>query len=729
MGVGTDGVTTLKPDHPSAYKPPRLATSLNELKLQPDRSSSSGNNTQKTKGLAPTAAEVKEVIDWICGTLDDDETWGKVWSAPSGQHPTKKVDDEEETWAKLMDELFLGCAYSGSSMVAGFLSMGYGASQTYIYSRFEAEDAEGKANSDPAYPIAVACQHLTTHGALARGIKLKPQLNNAGIPASQRAVTLSVFKDGPGKWYTNKPIRILGVEAPVDAAAFEITTNAVAFDAKAAKKKLVNFGPGTVYTYNPMLHTEYTFAEVREEQLVRNAKGEIDFGEDGSPRVQPGVAQQTELAAQDLKRSIASLGLTVSIDTATALSVKNDPTIPEAEKNKAGVYTAKLMHSAQLDGSHASMILRIYDGRDASGNASPVVQLLDTSAHTEGAAADYYMFSRPGQEAGIFASEARATVPGEQGKFVGLGTLPPLTSDAEKHLEAMRKARPVGLARLVVARAPADAKTEMGEDDILFVSRMIPMWSRQDPKRNYSIARLLLSLRNTPYHASLRAFWVMYAPCGALAEVMWATGARSKTLDTMAGEAVSKANELADPKKPALKPGERENADRARTRLATGLDTLPVAIVSHDSAGLAQQIWRNHLAPVGQGTPPKIMRELFIETRCPSIAFLQKKLKELDNAYRAERDRRGKKAKDLSDAIKAAQKKGDAEEAKRLEAERTALGKAPYESVPELKEMGKTPFADKFVSKLTPYRDNPLSCYTADLLSQPASIELPAMLR
>jgi hypothetical protein len=300
------------------------------------------------------------------------------------------------------------------------------------------------------------------------------------------------------------------------------------------------------------------------------------------------------------------------------------------------------------------------------------------------------------------------------------------TSEAE--LDALRRARPVGLARLVVAKLPAGASSEIGEDDILFLSRMIPMWSSKDPKRNFSIARLLLSLRNTPYHASLRAFWVVYAPRGALAEVMWETGARDKSLTTMQADMVTRANAYAPPNRPALDAGERENPKKQRTRLSTALDLLPMAVVSHDSRGLVQQIWRNHLAPVGQGTPPKIIRELFISTGCPSIAFLMKKSQELQKAFKADVAARGKRAGELGKQMAKAANSGNQELFESLKQELMTIHDKPFDGQADLQEMAKDPFADKFVSKLTPYREDPLATFTHESLSEPASFALPSLL-
>ena len=154
-----------------------------------------------------------------------------------------------------------------------------------------------------------------------------------------------------------------------------------------------------------------------------------------------------------------------------------------------------------------------------------------------------------------------------------------------------------------------------------------------------------------------------------------------------------------------------------------------MVVLSHNEKGLARQIWRLHLAPVGQGTPPKIIRELFIATGSPSIAFLMKKQKELEKLINDDRNRRAKKAIELNKAITNAEGRGDKAAVASLKAERDALYVAPLEGLSDLYEMARDPFADKFVSPLTPYREDPFAWFTHQSLSQPAAFALPELLR
>ncbi|HMA94051.1 MAG TPA: hypothetical protein VKP30_15270 [Polyangiaceae bacterium] len=97
-------------------------------------------------------------------------------------------------------------------------------------------------------------------------------------------------------------------------------------------------------------------------------------------------------------------------------------------------------------------------------------------------------------------------------------------------IRRLRQSRPMGLARLLVlSRACRDdnlaisttrTEREITEDGIrhrlLYVSPWLPMWSRNDPSKNYPITRLMWSLRNHPFCDKLEARWQIDIPQGAL---------------------------------------------------------------------------------------------------------------------------------------------------------------------------------------------------------------------
>jgi hypothetical protein len=263
------------------------------------------------------------------------------------------------------------------------------------------------------------------------------------------------------------------------------------------------------------------------------------------------------------------------------------------------------------------MVLRLYT--DSKGRKA--VQMLDASAHVStGAAAgsptketlaeDYAMFARIGGYSGMFAAEGYATVPGEQGKFVGLGVLPPIPDDFDPAAYLVT-ARPVGMARLVVTRR--EGAKPLNEEDILFVSRMILTWGPDRKTQNFGLARLLFSLRNTPVHAALQAWWIVYAPRRTLASALWAPGARALSLETMLIDALASWNE------------HRKPGSSAREELTVGMGCLPVAALTHDGKGRALQVWRAHGLKGGDGSVPRILRSLFLDVGAPPGDVLARK--------------------------------------------------------------------------------------------------------
>jgi len=384
--------------------------------------------------------------------------------------------------------------------------------------------------------------------------------------------------------------------------------------------------------------------------------------------------------------------------------------LPEAVKPAVGIFETKIPTRVQLEGSHISMVLRRYE----TSTSKDAVQLLDTTAHsvpgvrgsTGTTISDYAMFA-PLSYNGIYAGEAygndgpgRRTVPQGTGTFVGMGTLPPL-SDGGTIDAHLRRVRPVGLARLVIV----DARTNPGEptlDDVVFISRAMPMWSADAPTRSFTIARLLFSLRNTPHRRSLRAHWVMYAPRKQLAASMWAEGARSTALEQMAG-AYDKVHEV----------------------------TFPAAIVAHDDAGRAVEVWRNRTGSTN-GSPPRILRDLFINTGAPPIDWLHKRRDELLKAMNAESARRAAAIKLLQDELMALGPRimlGDPDAVRRADEIRKEIADilaAPFPERDAVLDFVKDPLDEKHQPPQIQAGNGLLRTYSAPWLG---SVVVPGLLR
>jgi hypothetical protein len=110
----------------------------------------------------------------------------------------------------------------------------------------------------------------------------------------------------------------------------------------------------------------------------------------------------------------------------------------------------------------------------------------------------------------------------------GIGSLGAAPRLAEA-IKRLRASRPMGLARLVLLDRKAKEGIEIvnaGTDlpnRVRYVSPWVPMWDRNDPKRNYPISRYLWSLRNHPFREDFEARWLIDVPQGELYRNMAST--------------------------------------------------------------------------------------------------------------------------------------------------------------------------------------------------------------
>jgi hypothetical protein len=101
---------------------------------------------------------------------------------------------------------------------------------------------------------------------------------------------------------------------------------------------------------------------------------------------------------------------------------------------------------------------------------------------------------------------------------------------------------------------------------------------------------------------------------------MWEPGARNYTLAANCADAITRDNEWRRKRMGA-------NA-KERERVKTGIDMLPMTILTHDEHGRAIQLWRNHAVKAGgEGNPPKVLKDLFISPLFPPLDMLTKKLR------------------------------------------------------------------------------------------------------
>ena len=196
---------------------------------------------------------------------------------------------------------------------------------------------------------------------------------------------------------------------------------------------------------------------------------------------------------------------------------------------------------------------------------------------------------------------------------------------------------------------------------------------------------------------------------------------------TLIDDALERHNEYANSK--PIDPSKQKNrmpGEGPRDKLTTGLDTRTVAVLSHDDTGQALHIWMAHQlkALVGSGSPPKVIRDLFINTGAPSLDLVVKRTAAYLAAINAGIARRARRAQDIKKELDG---KPSPERRAELNAEFRALV-APIEDPAGIIEQGPSPFSSSPISKCVAVRDNLLASYlNANVLGE-SSLKLPALL-
>ncbi|MDC3961584.1 hypothetical protein [Polyangium jinanense] len=185
----------------------------------------------------------------------------------------------------------------------------------------------------------------------------------------------------------------------------------------------------------------------------------------------------------------------------------------------------------QPGGSHIHHLLRIHKDKtrvqlfDANGG-SQSRGAMEAEKDGEGRSLGRSLAPEAGMGANMDTCAFSSIYSLPSGGPNGVG-IPRAVPDLQKQIEVMKRARPIGLARLVLTeRKPT---SELAPEDVLFVSKLLRTYGDQD-HQNYTVTRYLWSLRNTPGFSSVQPWWFLFLPIGALARCMWAVGARKMKL-------------------------------------------------------------------------------------------------------------------------------------------------------------------------------------------------------
>jgi hypothetical protein len=149
---------------------------------------------------------------------------------------------------------------------------------------------------------------------------------------------------------------------------------------------------------------------------------------------------------------------------------------------------------------------------------------------------------------------------GAKGAYAGTVEVTKNEAALDKGIDRLSRARPIGVVRLVIGRRintttgkPVDRVHDPMDGWLLYASPLLRMYET-DGTLNYSIARLLWSLRELPGGDQLQAIWQISTPRGELADAMtFGLGPASNRRPT--GRGVKMSELIADvaARKPGLK--------------------------------------------------------------------------------------------------------------------------------------------------------------------------------
>ena len=528
--------------HPGA--PPRLVVCLNHTETDIPEGAIGAGPYLDSELDKTDPATLTTILAWIEERLH--RSLDEAWAGPAGKNDEWDASEGEEAWARALSEIVFGMRYGGPGQ-AYFQNSKW---DSYIFSRIQRRSVDyeeackarkdatfpathleiqaykyalpkqGKTlegamnpNTDPAVSIACACQHLTTYGVLTRGFTLEQHLDGANLAASQnKGKPLFDGKNG-GMWY---PTNLAHLRVPV-ATGIEPMPPKAGAPTNSTESIAVPLRPGSAYCYNPFGDAKYTTAWVPPSwtEVDKNGVPQLKKQHVGKS-LDTVVEEEGQLKQPRAQINDQEKGYTY-VEPILTSDAKYGDVPPENLSIQVDVPV-----SGQRKGSHIHLILRISKDKKK-------VQLLDT---TNGQPLDEHVahtLMEPTGKQGIYDGNFMSQV--YQGTtFCGLGVPPEPPEDLAEMAKFIRRARPIGLLRLVITERVPPAK--MTDDHILYVSKMFRMYGEGEDD-NFHISRCVWALRNMPGFTKLQGWFVIYTPQGELARMMWEHGARHRRLAEM----------------------------------------------------------------------------------------------------------------------------------------------------------------------------------------------------
>ncbi len=511
----------------------------------------------KRLATKPTKAGANHRADTLDAAWDVQGARPLPVTLPAGS----KLANAEEAWARQVSEMLSLTPYAGTGL-AYFGTLRHDGV-------FLADGIDGRS-SNPVYGLVHACQHLAAFGVSSRGRTAHRFGNHHKLSGmkgrrlvSAGASAAMVVNGMGGTWMIGgtppTPVPPAQINSGVDPAI--LVCNAALQQASTLYKiKNVNgcdFAPGSLF-------------------VMGNRKARHQLGKfvlTGSGSLTSGNVEITYKNFREVQRwRIGKSGLLVDNSDGVHIGfvVRTDPTVA--------------LGTTTLPNARFQLVDTGGFGVTGRGNGVTVLKV-GSGFHN-------------GNFDGPDAKAITGRVP-----YRGVGIWPRMTSTDAEALDhhvttVLKKARPIGLARMVILergkKVTPRNSLDVGKPQaqwMLYASPLVPMYEKPS-EANYSLMRYAWSLRGTPARGAVDVLWWLYLPKGPLAQAMLDAG-RGVKLSTLVDTAFASMTHPGRKRSVTNKDGTLNRAKFLKKY------TTPIVDMHVTAAGLAEVTYKypkmNHL--------------------------------------------------------------------------------------------------------------------------------------
>jgi hypothetical protein len=504
---------------------PRLGEGINAATPEPAPATYRGED--KGRGDAASFApkfeseDLRALLYEIFFRLDAPFSLDAAWDQQTGGRSITELSEAafqmdpvrvvDELWARQVSEMLLLTKYGGPDLLYGSVFTDVDACQRMPYA------------SNPCYALAYRCQDLASFGVASRGITLTSQVTAGSAAAA------TVHRASPaGQWFVGETDPQPAPQAK-SGKPQDLMSGPLEMDLKGLIQKVPDYGPPAVHLFsNPEITTPDEPAKY--DQLLRAYMNDETLQEDKACKFARAKVFGREYPAQYcLTTHPGRLSTTPGkqLIESTMLLVTED---------------RKFVRDNQ-GSTHIAFLLR---ARPELGQ----VQFFDTGALNVGGASSLV---KPvdGMHKCNLDTPGTFTIRSKSSPYKGTGIFPKLTpNDApalKSRVAALRKARPLGVARLVLLQRDGTSRLfrqnverVMKDGTLVYMSPGVLLYGPGEDQ-NYALARLAWSLRSLPGADKLLMMWLVCAPTGALALAL-KDASRSKRFIDVANDVFSGTN-------------------------------------------------------------------------------------------------------------------------------------------------------------------------------------------